>query len=787
MAGYACSQSRSALKYPANKIDNKCDVDSYATSSSSQPKIYSSTAAAKSSFAHFKEKFKALTQSHSEKNGESPIESSKFPPKPSKSDKRNSPAKSPVPKHEERMGGSSPSDRYGWITKTAAKEKMLTPFCSNSFSVRSSRLRFNPLEGFCCAGPKAASEDGQFEANNVNRKGKQGKVSEHTQRIMVYVRVRPLSIKEEEMGARNCVGTVNNKDLFLKEIGNEDDFLRSKRNCTRTYTFDAVFPQSVEQQEVYNTSTAELVDVVLQGRNASVFCYGATGAGKTHTMLGTVETPGVMAMSIKDLFAKLEQQNCYSEPVILLSYLEIYNESVKDLLSPGRPLVLREDKQGNVSSLGITQYRAHSTNEVMDLLHQGNQNRTTESTRVNETSSRSHAILQVVVEYKVIEGLKTATRTGKLSLVDLAGSERAAATDQRTARSVEGANINKSLLALSSCINALVEGKRHIPYRDSKLTLLLKDSLGGACQTAMIANISPSHLSYSETQNTLHWADRAKEIRTKVCVANEGLEKPETQIEQSRLLLEMQKEIKQLRMQNDQLQRRLLAMENQRLPSTPSCSCSCRVLPLPCTDHIPMLESSNSGYQAEEQNAEEDNIQELKSNLQAFKEDSDRVKMESSVMEKQLATHRMSLKHEYNPQLKHKDGIIHKLCETAPGLEQRIQSTQFGPISTHLSSKEPLPSPERPIGKTISASHNVYDDPHSKSDQSERKSGFLDVQLKSSSQSTSVVGCSLPASGKNRAFGDITNRPAAPKIRNRIDTRNAPSMLLQPGFYRELS
>lgn len=126
---------------------------------------------------------------------------------------------------------------------------------------------------------------------------------------------------------------------------------------------------------------------------------------------------------------------------------------------------------------------------------------------------------QVVVEYRIRDAANNiVSRVGKLSLIDLAGSERAIATDQRTLRSLEGANINRSLLALSSCINALVEGKKHIPYRNSKLTQLLKDSLGGACNTVMIANISPSNLSFGETQNTLHWADRAKEIRTKVVI-----------------------------------------------------------------------------------------------------------------------------------------------------------------------------------------------------------------------------------------------------------------------------
>ncbi|XP_073221435.1 kinesin-like protein KIN-8A [Cicer arietinum] len=187
----------------------------------------------------------------------------------------------------------------------------------------------------------------------------------------------------------------------------------------------------------------------------------------------------------------------------------------------------------------------------MILLQQGNHNRTTEPTRANETSSRSHAVLQVVVEYQVRDAaMNIIKNVGKLSLVDLAGSERALATDQITLRSLEGANINRSLLALSSCINALVDGKKHIPYRNSKLTQLLKDSLGGTCSTVMIANISPSSLSSGETQNTLHWADRAKEIRTKENDANEDLFPViETGTDQAKLVLELQKENREMRMQ----------------------------------------------------------------------------------------------------------------------------------------------------------------------------------------------------------------------------------------------
>ncbi|CAO2176792.1 unnamed protein product [Urochloa humidicola] len=390
-------------------------------------------------------------------------------------------------------------------------------------------------------------------------------------RILVFVRLRPMSRKEKEAGSRSCVKIVNKKEVYLTEYASENDYLRLKRLRGRHFCFDSAFPDSTTQAEVYSTSTADLVEGVLQGRNGTVFCYGATGAGKTYTMLGTMENPGVMVLAIKDLFSKVRQRSHDGNHSIQLSYLEIYNETVRDLLSPGRPLHLREDKQGIIAA-GLTQYRAYSTEEVMKLLQQGNKNRTTEPTRVNETSSRSHAILQVVVEYKYMDGVNIVTRVGKLSLIDLAGSERALATDQRTLRSIEGANINRSLLALSSCINALVEGKKHIPYRNSKLTQLLKDSLGGSCNTVMIANISPSSLSFGETQNTIHWADRAKEIKTKaLTTANEDvLNVPDSETDQAKLLLELQKENSVLREQLVKQQQKLLTVQAQSLASNTS-------------------------------------------------------------------------------------------------------------------------------------------------------------------------------------------------------------------------
>ncbi|XP_024030782.1 kinesin-like protein KIN-8A isoform X2 [Morus notabilis] len=439
--------------------------------------------------------------------------------------------------------------------------------------------------GFATVGPRKAATtvarklslgnlEGKISKRNVVQELEKAEgVSRRSpeSRILVFVRLRPMGKKEKEAGSRCCVRIVNRRDVYLTEFANDNDYLRLKRLRGRHFTFDASFPDTTSQQQVYSTTTAELVEAVLQGRNGSVFCYGATGAGKTYTMLGTLENPGVMVLAIKDLFRKIRQRSCDGNHVVHLSYLEVYNETVRDLLSPGRPLVLREDKQGIVAA-GLTQYRAYSTDEVMALLQQGNRSRTTEPTRANETSSRSHAILQVVVEYRIRDdAMSVVNRVGKLSLIDLAGSERALATDQRTLRSLEGANINRSLLALSSCINALVEGKKHIPYRNSKLTQLLKDSLGGACNTVMIANISPSNLSFGETQNTLHWADRAKQIRTKACDGIEEIQQvPESETDQAKLFLELQKENRDLRVQLARQQQKLITLQAQSLAANVS-------------------------------------------------------------------------------------------------------------------------------------------------------------------------------------------------------------------------
>lgn len=240
-------------------------------------------------------------------------------------------------------------------------------------------------------------------------------------------------------------------------------------------------------------------------------------------MIGNLQDPGIMVRVMDDLFIHSSSQGKKMgiQFKCTVSFLEVYNENIRDLLSDTEEyLDLREDPIKGPVVAGITEFEAKSASEIMQLLHQGNNKRSQAATAANDVSSRSHAVLQVIVESRdKAPGVVANIKVGKLSLVDLAGSERAANTKNVGARLVEGANINRSLLALGNCINALGEkGNKgnFVPYRDSKLTRLLKDSLGGNCRTVMIANISSAESAFEETLNTLKYANRAKNIKTQV-------------------------------------------------------------------------------------------------------------------------------------------------------------------------------------------------------------------------------------------------------------------------------
>ncbi|KAI2638595.1 kinesin motor domain-containing protein [Xylaria nigripes] len=374
--------------------------------------------------------------------------------------------------------------------------------------------------------------------------------------ITVAVRVRPFTIREaaqiqrhddgtvflgdgslagaptpklKQSGIRSVIKVIDDKCLVFDppEDNPVHKFSRSvvpngKKVKDQTFGFDRIFDENTTQTEVYEATTKGLLDSVLDGYNATVFAYGATGCGKTHTITGTPQMPGIIFLTMQELFEKINDLSDEKQTEITLSYLEIYNETIRDLLVPGgskQPLSLREDSNQAVMVQGLTSHKPKDVQEVMDLIVSGNEYRTVSPTCANATSSRSHAVLQINVAMKDRNAAVNEPHTmATLSIIDLAGSERASATKNRGERLIEGANINKSLLALGSCINALCDPRKnsHVPYRNSKLTRLLKFSLGGNCKTVMIVCVSPSSAHFDETQNTLRYANRAKNIQTKV-------------------------------------------------------------------------------------------------------------------------------------------------------------------------------------------------------------------------------------------------------------------------------
>ena len=235
-------------------------------------------------------------------------------------------------------------------------------------------------------------------------------------------------------------------------------------------------------------------------------------------MLGSNENPGIIFRTVMELYRRIEVINEETDCEVIISYLEIYNETVIDLINPGTQLQIREDGKMGVNIPGISRHRPSGPDDLLRLLQFGNGNRTQHPTDANKESSRSHAVFQVFIKQTGKgSGLSADVKVAKLSMIDLAGSERGSATSSRgLQRFREGANINKSLLALGNCINALAEGSKYIPYRNSKLTRLLKDSIGGNCRTVMISNVTASSMSYEDTYNTLRYADRAKKIKVKL-------------------------------------------------------------------------------------------------------------------------------------------------------------------------------------------------------------------------------------------------------------------------------
>ena len=429
-------------------------------------------------------------------------------------------------------------------------DPVLVPEPGNFFEAQAAHEK---IAKFSAGGP-AADAAVAVQSAGVNERPQE-------MQMLVAVRMRPLWQKEDDAGDQRCVSVLQGTVVNVTDPW-YDEVLNPNRQKEKRYAFDIVFDDDVGQLEVFEKTSKGLVSGVLDGYNASVFAYGATGAGKTHTMLGSLEEPGIMVNTLHEIYGAMEADFQDSKFKVTLSYVEIYNEMIKDLLSPeGVDLKLNEDPVRGMVVQGVTEFGASTADEILELLHRGNLHRTVEPTAANQVSSRSHAVLQVTIEQSERTAHVTGNvRIGKLSMVDLAGSERASKTDNKGARLKEGANINRSLLALGNCITALADKKRvgHVPYRDSKMTRLLKDSLGGNCRTVMIASISPSHRQFEETVNTLKYANRAKNLKTQV--ARNVMSVSAHIAEYQRIIMELRNQVSGLK---NQLQDRPTAIQEE--------------------------------------------------------------------------------------------------------------------------------------------------------------------------------------------------------------------------------
>ncbi|XP_055371627.1 kinesin-like protein Klp98A isoform X2 [Condylostylus longicornis] len=375
--------------------------------------------------------------------------------------------------------------------------------------------------------------------------------------LKVAVRVRPFNQREIDMEAMEIVEMDNKKTrLYKPKLQSIRD---SGRENFHDFTFDYSYWSFNEkdshftpQEQVYKDLGTDVVDCAFQGYNACVFAYGQTGSGKTFTMMGTENNPGLIPRICQELFARMRiGQESGTGYKTHASYLEIYNERVKDLLGPattGHGLRVREHRDLGPYVENLSQHIVSDFEEIQGCLTRGNYQRTTASTNMNDTSSRSHAIFTITFVQAVFMNDMPSETVSKIHLVDLAGSERANATGATGQRLKEGAHINKSLVTLGSVISALAEqtnraeqNKRvlYIPYRDSVLTWLLKDSLGGNSKTIMIAAISPADCNYSETLSTLRYANRAKNIINKPTINEDANVK---------LIRELREEINKLKL-----------------------------------------------------------------------------------------------------------------------------------------------------------------------------------------------------------------------------------------------
>ncbi|QPG74843.1 hypothetical protein FOA43_002179 [Brettanomyces nanus] len=296
-------------------------------------------------------------------------------------------------------------------------------------------------------------------------------------------------------------------------------------SMAQDFRYDCVFDNTTRQEEIFNYSVRQTTDDLSEGYNGTVLCYGQTGAGKSYTIMGNLdddEESGLIPRIFQRIFEIIENSSKTLEYTVGVSYMEIYNESLRDLLDPrnNKKLAIRENRVDGVYVSHLETFYVANLGDVYTILKQGSLNRTTGATMMNKQSSRSHAIFQIRLTSKDLDS--GIVKTGNLFLVDLAGSEKIDKSGASGQLLEEAKKINSSLSALGNVINCLTDGKsRHIPYRDSKLTRILQESLGGNSRTTLIINCSPSAYNELETISTLRFGSRAKRITNSVHVNSE--------------------------------------------------------------------------------------------------------------------------------------------------------------------------------------------------------------------------------------------------------------------------
>ncbi|KIW12020.1 hypothetical protein PV08_09294 [Exophiala spinifera] len=390
--------------------------------------------------------------------------------------------------------------------------------------------------------------------------------------VKVVVRVRGFLPREIDRGAQ-CLIEMNPNTQSTKLLVPPSTDPANARAQTRkileekNFTFDRSFwshntsdKHYATQEDVYNSLGEEFLDHNFEGYHTCIFAYGQTGSGKSYTMMGTPDQPGLIPRTCEDLFQRIESnESPHISYSVRVSYFEVYNEHVRDLFQPRTDppqyLKIRESPTEGPYVKDLTELQVKNYTEILKYMRMGDSSRTTASTKMNDTSSRSHAVFTIMLKqiHHDYHNDETTERLARIRLVDLAGSERAKATEATGQRLREGGNINKSLTTLGRVIAALADPKHArmhnnkrtnrdvVPYRDSILTWLLKDSLGGNSKTAMIACIAPSD--YDETLSTLRYADQAKHIRTKAIVNQDHVSSAEKDAQIS----EMQETIRTLR------------------------------------------------------------------------------------------------------------------------------------------------------------------------------------------------------------------------------------------------